>query len=184
MIPSDDQILKLWDTYDLPSRKRIHCSFVTRLSDFIAQKMREKNPELVLNTRCIHAAAMLHDIDKNVPKHEGETHPDAGVRVLKEQGMEEITHIVLTHPLHAILDQAICPRTLEEKIVFCADKMVKDDVIGLEKRFELWRNEAVPDEQQTIVCDALPLTKSLLHELEQLTGLDLNDIDQLRNFLK
>jgi hypothetical protein len=127
---------------------------------------------------------MLHDIDKNVPKHGGETHPDAAVRILRENGMEEVGHIVSKHPLHAILDPSLCPRTLEEKIIFCADKMVKDDVIGVEARFDLWKKESLPEEQQAIVSDALPLTKSLLHELEQLSGVDLNSIEQLRNSLK
>jgi len=184
MIPSDAQIAKLWDTYDLPPRKRIHSSLVARLADFIAENVREKNPELEVNTGSIHAAAMLHDIDKNVPKKEGETHPDASVRILKENGMEEIAHIVSTHPLHAVLDPSLCPRTIEEKIVFGADKMVKYDIIGIDARFDLWRNEALPPEQQTIVTDAFPLVVSLIHELEQVSGVDLSDIEKLRNLLK
>ena len=176
--------MKLWDIYGLPPRKRVHSSLVTLLADFIAQKVREKNPEISLDTRCIHAAAMLHDIDKNAPKKQGERHPDASVRILKENDMNEVAHVVSTHPLHAILDPSLCPRTLEEKIVFASDKMVKYEVIGVEARFDLWRGEDLPPEQQTIVQDAYPLTVSLIQELEQLSGLDLHDLEQLRNFLK
>lgn len=184
MIPTDDQIQVLWDTYDLPPRKRTHCSRVAVLADFIARKLREKNPEVPLDTRCIHAAAMLHDIDKNVPKNEGEAHPDAGVRILKSEGMDEVAAVVATHPLHAILDPSIAPKTLEEKIVFCADKMVKDDVIGVEERFNLWRHESLPPDQYVIINDAYPLVLSLKEEIEQLTGVDLDDVDELRNAVK
>jgi len=76
----------------------------------------------------------------------GEQHPDTAVRVLREEEMSEVAEVVRRHPLHAIVDPTIAPRTPEEKILYLADKMVKFEILTVDKRFQLWRDEQLPRE--------------------------------------
>ncbi|MBI4066383.1 HDIG domain-containing protein, partial [Candidatus Gottesmanbacteria bacterium] len=94
MIPAEDQVMQLWDKYDLPEGKRRHVKLVANVARLLATKLKINEPLLT-------AGALLHDIDKNVPKLPGERHPDAGVRILQEEGMGEVASLVKTHPLHA-----------------------------------------------------------------------------------
>jgi len=158
MIPDQAQAKQLWDKYALPEGKRRHVELVAKVAKFLATKLN-------INDKLLIAAALLHDIDKNIPKLPGEQHPDAGVRILRQEGMGEVAAIVKTHPLHAILDPAITPKTWEEKLLFLADKMVKQDVIGVDARFRLWNDEHLPKGQQTILDAAYPKVKELEKEV-------------------
>ena len=158
MIPDQAQAKQLWDKYALPEGKRRHVELVAKVAKFLATKLN-------MNEKLLIAAALLHDIDKNVEKLPGEKHPDAAVRILREEGMGEVAELVKTHPLHAILDPMIAPKTWEEKLLFLADKMVKQDVIGVDARFRLWNDEHLPKEQRTILDAAYPKVKELEKEV-------------------
>lgn len=136
MIPTRAQCLALFDRFKLPSQKKIHVETVTELALFLGKKLivRGQNIDLKL----LEAAALLHDIDKAIPKLPGERHPDTGVRVLKELGMPEVALVVSRHSLHHILNPATAPKSWEEKLVYLADKMTKYEVIGVDHRFKLW----------------------------------------------
>ncbi|MBI5449297.1 HD domain-containing protein [Candidatus Gottesmanbacteria bacterium] len=164
MIPTKKQARALWDKYQLPNKKRIHCALVTEVAMGLAGQIHQFTNKPI-NQLLLQAAALLHDIDKNVPKRAGEKHPDTAVRILREEGMDEIAAIVKTHSLHAILDPAIAPKTWEEKILFLADKMVKYEVIGVDERFKLWSDEHLPGDAQAILDAAYPKVKALEHEL-------------------
>ena len=113
----------------------------------------------------LQAAALLHDIDNNIPKLSGEKHPDTAVRILREEGMEEVAAIVATHSLHAILDPVNGPKTIEQKILYLADKMVKYEVIGVDARFKLWSKEHLPPDAQAVLDAAYPKVKALEKEI-------------------
>ena len=178
MIPNEEQARALWDKYQLPEGKRRHVELVARVALFLAQHI-DKVTKRHINQSLLQAAALLHDIDKNILMLSRETHPDAAVRILNEEGMGEVAALVATHPLHAILagsdlrelqgqtpvDPAICPKTWEEKLLFLADKMVKDDVIGVDARFALWNEEHQTTEEQAILDAAYPKVKELEKEI-------------------
>lgn len=172
MIPTEEQAKKLWDKYALPEKKRRHVGLVARVAGFLAEKCKRKNVNGKINNALLVAGALLHDIDKNVIKLPGERHPDAGVRILREEGMGEIAALVRTHPLHAILDPAITPKTIEQKLLYLADKMVKQEVIGVDARFKLWNDEHLPQEQQKILDAAYPKVKKLEKEMFDLIKTD------------
>ena len=109
MIPSEEEAKKLWDKYKLPKEKRIHVALVAKVAMEFAKK-------IPVNRKLLLAAALLHDIDKAAMKLPGERHPDTAVRILLEEGMDEVAALVRTHPLHAILDPRIAPSTIEEKL--------------------------------------------------------------------
>jgi len=158
MVPTREEAIALWDIYALPESKRNHCTLVAQVAVWFATKLR-------VPTTLIEVAALLHDIDKAVPRLPGERHPDTAVRILKEHGMDDVADLVKTHPLHAILDVRISPKTWEEKILYLSDKMVKDSIITVDERFALWRAEQLPKDAVEVLDAAYPLAKALEHEV-------------------
>lgn len=160
MIPTEVQAKALWDKYQLPEKKRIHVALVTKVAMDLANKINKP-----INRPLLLAAGLLHDIDKVIPKLPGERHPDTGVRILREEGMDEVADVVTKHSLHMILDPRTAPKTWEEKLLYLADKMVKQEVIGVDARFALWNNEHLPEEAQRELDLAYPKVKQLEKEI-------------------
>lgn len=179
MIPDELQAKHLWDKYELPEAKRLHVSLVAKVALFLAKELRMRNNELGINTKLLNAGALLHDIDKNVPKLSGESHPDAGVRILKEEGMEEVAQLVKTHPVHSILDPAIAPKTLEEKLLFLADKMVKFEILTVDKRFSLWNAEHLPQDAQQVLDQSYSKVKALEKEVFDIIAIRPEEVARL-----
>jgi len=169
MIPTEKQSEALWEKYHLSEEKRIHVRLVARVAMFFATKFQ-------VNKKLLLAAALLHDIDKGVPGLPGERHPDTAVRILQEESMNEVADVVMTHPLHAILDSAISPKTWEQKLLYLADKMVKYEILTVDKRFDLWRKETLPPDARKILDDSYPKVKKLEEEVVTLAGVIPADI--------
>jgi hypothetical protein len=93
--------------------------------------------------------------------------------------MPEVAAVVKAHSLHAILDPTIAPKTLEEKIVYFADKMVKYDIVGVDRRFALWRAEKLPPDAMRILDQTYPEVKRLEQEILSLAGLTLEEVLKL-----
>jgi putative nucleotidyltransferase with HDIG domain len=177
MVPTYTEAVALWKTYQLPEIKQQHSLLVAKLALYFASKLTEKKP-VTIQTDVLFAAALLHDIDKNIPHREGERHPDTGVRILTDSGMPEVARMVKTHPLHAILDPAIAPATWEEKLLFLSDKMTKHETISVEERFALWRAEPLPKEEVNMLEKSYPKVKQL--EQEILTGIGLTSQEVIK----
>lgn len=178
MIPTDQQIFALWDKYHLPPHKRAHVVLVDRVAQFLAGKV-EKTEHVKIDKPLLHVAALTHDIDKAIPRRINEQHPDTAVRVIKEEGMEKVANLVRTHPLHAILDQSISPKSWEEKLLYLSDKMVKDTIITVDERFALWRAEHLPRKAMEQLDAAYPKVKALEQEICTAVGIDPKDIASL-----
>jgi len=180
MIPTPQEAKTLWKTYNLPQQKQRHVLLVAEVSRILAERI-EHALGICIQKDLVYVAALLHDIDKNVVKRVGEQHPDAGVRILKEMGMDEVANLIETHPLHAILNQKIAPKTWEEKLLFLADKMTKYDVISVDKRFSLWREEHLTPKEGEILDRAYPKVKELEQEICAILSLT---VEQLINICK
>lgn len=160
MIPNEQEIYAIWDTYALPLYKRIHCKKVADVAMMIAQHINAKGNYRV-NEPLLFAAALLHDIDKHIEKIAQERHPDAAVRVLRKNGMNEVAEVIRTHPLHMIVDEKTAPKTIEQQLLFLADKMTKSTCIGVDERFALWKKEDIDELSQRILKDSYPKVISL-----------------------
>jgi putative nucleotidyltransferase with HDIG domain len=169
MIPTEEQAKVLWETYHVPAQKRVHLQLVANLAMFFATK-------IPVDNKLLFAAALLHDIDKAAPKLPEEKHPDAAVRILQEEGMEEVANVVATHSLHSILDENISPKTWEQKLLYLSDKMVKYDIVGVDTRFNLWNAENLPASEQAMLDACYPKVKKLEQEVFRLAHLSLDDI--------
>lgn len=174
MIPSRKQCVLFFDKFNLPSQKRIHVEEVTKLAMYFARKLLQKN--IAVNVELIEASALLHDIDKNIPKKEGERHPDTAVRILNELGFSEVADVVKKHSLHCVLDSELAPKTWEEKIVYLADKMTKYEIIGVDHRFKLWYKEDLPQEATVILDASFAKVKALEQEFYRTLNIDFTTV--------
>jgi uncharacterized protein len=173
MIPTREQAQALWDKYNLPERKRIHSSLVCDVALFIAHELKMKNEELRIDMKLLAAGTLLHDLDKAVEKLPGEYHPVCAVRIVKEEGYDEVAELIRFHSVNYIEDPDTSPKTIEEKILFLADKMVKQEIITVDKRFALWLEESdLPEEQKAMLRRVYPLVKKLESEIFIPIGID------------
>lgn len=175
MVPTYIEAVAVWKTYQLPEKKQQHSLLVAKLALFLASKLTEKKP-VIIQTKLLLAAALLHDIDKNIPHREGERHPDTGVRILADIGMPEVAYTVKTHPLHSILDPAIAPTTWEEKLLFLADKMTKYEILSVDERFALWRAEQLPQEEVHMLEQSYPKVKQLEEQILTSIGMTSQEV--------
>lgn len=179
MIPTDETIQFLWEKYFLPPKKRIHVRLVADVSDLLARMCMEKSSSIHIDLRLLHAAALLHDIDNGIVPLPGEVHPDACVRILRDEGYAAVADLVKTHSLYAILDAGILHDSWDKKVLYFADKMVKYEVITVDKRFALWRNEPLPIDAIKKMEVCYPLVKTLEGEICSLLSIEPEQIASL-----
>lgn len=175
MIPTRAQAIQLWDKYSLPESKKIHVQLVERVALFFARRVAEVTGESI-NIPLLSASALLHDIDKSIPKAKDEHHPDTGVRVLRDEGFSEVSDVIKTHSLSSILDQNLSPKSWEEKLLYLADKMVKYEILDVDRRFDLWRAENLPAEAISELTRAYPKVKKLEQDVCSLIGVMPSEI--------
>jgi putative nucleotidyltransferase with HDIG domain len=178
MIPTEEQAKQMLDTYAVPANKQKHLLLVSAVAKYLAEHLTRNNPSINVNRDLLVAATLLHDIDKGIEKLPGEQHPDAAVRVLTEEGMEEVARLVRNHPLHCINNPETAPKSWEEKILFLSDKMVKYEIITVDKRFDLWRNEELPEQGRAQLEMAYPKVKELEKELFSKSGLTSQNLTE------
>ena len=134
IIPTKDECLKILKENNVPANVVSHsqkvCEVAMKVCDILEKKGINANRDLTS------AAALLHDIAK---VKEGD-HVFNGSKIVKSLGFPEVARIISKHGL-AHLDKEECqPKSVEEKIVFYADKRVKhDQIVPVEKRFEYIR---------------------------------------------
>jgi putative nucleotidyltransferase with HDIG domain len=165
MIPTGPQVKILWDKYKVPEQKRIHLTLVAQVAMQLADSFQ-------VNKKLLLAAALLHDIDKAV----GGSHPEMAVRILNKEKMGNVGDVVRTHSLHCILNPNTAPKTWEQKLLYLADKMVKYDIVGVDRRFALWRAEDLPHDARIIVDECYPKVKKLEQEVLNLAGILPSDL--------
>ncbi len=174
MIPTLADCYKLWDTYQLPQKKRIHSQLIAHGALFVAKKLQGRG--ITIDISLLEASCLLHDIDKMVPKRRGERHPESSVRILKEEGLDEVAEVVRTHSLHCILDSPAKPHTWEQKLLYMVDKMVKQEFVGVDGRFALWRAEDLSIDAQQELEEAYPRVKKMAAEVLEVASISEESI--------
>lgn len=172
-IPSRDECEKLLLKYNFPQRKRRHVKLVGEVADFLGTRLKAQGISCDLDL--IFAGAMLHDIDKGI-EGAGEVHPKKAVEIFNKEGYPEVARICETHTINAFLDSKTRPNSWEEKCVALADKMVKDEIIGVDARFRLWNEEDLPEEQKEVLRKSYPLVKTLEKEIMGIIGMKPEEI--------
>lgn len=129
-IPSKEQCLQILKNNKTPSNVIEHCKAVARIAGEIAGKLIKKGRKV--NKELVVAGALLHDIERHKDNHVAR-----GAELVKKLGYPEVAKVVLKHTLYKVEIRENQPHTFEEKIVFYADKRVKNDkVVSLEERYD------------------------------------------------
>jgi putative nucleotidyltransferase with HDIG domain len=129
-IPSKEKCLDILNKNKTLPNIIEHCKAVCGFAEDLAEKLIKKGIEV--NKKLVAAAALLHDIERLK-----ENHVIAGAKLLKSMGFSEVAEIVRKHTMYAVEEPGGQLNTIEEKIVFYADKKVKGNkIVSLEERFE------------------------------------------------
>ncbi len=128
-IPSRERCMELLEFNDVPANVVRHSLAVAGLAMDIAKNLKLRGIDI--NMPLLEAAALLHDMARGRP----EDHVLEGVKILNKLGYKEVAETAKTHGLYHFPD--IRPETIEQKILFYADKRVMEDkIVSVKKRFE------------------------------------------------
>lgn len=142
--PDDEHIRRWWQTFQLSARKRTHSIAVAYVAMYTADQATLLNADIKVNKSALRAAALIHDLDSSLAQESGYTHTEKTSTWLRDHGYEGLAQCIVSHPVHTLLDPQTAPQTKEAIILFLADKMVKQTVIGIDARFAQWFTEDLP----------------------------------------
>ena len=134
MIPNAQQALALHQKYGSNGRVVSHCQACANISKLLAEKAAKKGH--TVNVDAVIAGALLHDIGRS--RIQTVAHGYVGAEILEKEGVDgAVVEIVRRHVGAGIsAEEAVAlnfppgdyiPRTLEQKIVGFADKMLDGD---------------------------------------------------------
>ncbi len=131
IIPTKEECLKILKDNKVPDNIIAHSKAVCDIAMKIADLLEKRN--INLNRDLVAAAALLHDIKKV----NSSDHVIEGYEFIKSLGFPEVASVVRKHGLQHVNSEEFMPKSLAEKIVFYADKRVKNDkIVSVEQRFE------------------------------------------------
>ena len=130
-IPTKDECIKILKDSKVPDNIIAHANAVCDFSMKVAGVLEKRG--IKVDRDLVAAAALLHDV-KKLSQND---HIEEGYSFLKSIGYSKVAQVVRKHGLQHIGDDKYEPRTWEEKIVFYADKRVKNDrFVSVDERFE------------------------------------------------
>lgn len=165
--------MALLSKYEMPENIVAHCKAVAKIAVFIAEKIKAKGGKVDVDL--VRSGALLHDIDKIIDiKSKSGRHGNMAREILEREGYPEVAKVAENHVLYQILKEDV-NFSIEEKIVFYADKRVKHDkVVSLSERFEYLRKTY--HHYLENINRAEPLTKELEKELMDAAGISADEI--------
>lgn len=134
MIPSEEEAMGLHEKYGSGVYVVRHCQAVAMAALMLAEEFRHRGHRV--DVEVVVAGALLHDIGRSKTQTVG--HGVEGAEILEKEGVDrKVVEIVQRHVGAGIVpeeakalglpDRDYIPRTLEERIVCFADKMVDAD---------------------------------------------------------
>ena len=132
-IPTKEEALGLLKKHGIEGNVLCHVKKVNEVAMKIGLKLKEEGENV--NISLLDAASLLHDIGKRLSDITDMNHIEAGVKILKDEGMPEIAEVISKHATTSLLDPDTEPKTWEEKIVYYADmRVVEDELVSLDER--------------------------------------------------
>jgi putative nucleotidyltransferase with HDIG domain len=143
-VPGRLEAASLLYSLDPPDWLLRHSRAVGEVAGFLAARIAGRG--LRVDPRLAESAALLHDVDKALPRDDPRRslgHGHAGARWLVDRGHEELAGPVSTHPVTRLLDGAwfdawLASAAPEERIVAYADKRAGQRLVSLDARFASW----------------------------------------------
>jgi hypothetical protein len=125
----------LFERYRYPAWLRRHSLVVGAIATRIAEA--HAAAAAAIDVRTVGLGGYLHDIGKSpLLAGDGREHHVLGPLVLAAEGLSEMAELARRHPVYAPRDPATAPRSLEEKIVYYADRRGGQRVVSLEERVD------------------------------------------------
>lgn len=172
-----EEALKLLKKYGIGSKVLKHILKVNQISVYLAKKLKEKGVNVDVELTDI--ASLLHDIGKKLSDETPMNHVEAGVKILNDEGMQEIGEIIKKHSINAIVEEDNIPTTWEEKLIFYADRrVVEDQLVSLDERITDLRTR-YPDIEE-FLSKAIPKIKELENEIFSLINTS-KELKELKN---
>ena len=145
-VPTRTEALRLLLSASPSPRLLRHVTVTAEVAAFLARRARKAG--LTVDRRAIETAALLHDIDKALPRDHavvGLGHGHAGAAYVSEAGHPELARAIAVHPVvrltEASADEWAQTGPLVERLVTYADKRATQRVVSLEKRFMRWHRK-------------------------------------------
>jgi HD superfamily phosphohydrolase YqeK len=159
-IPTVKECFELFKQCHVPQHIIRHCQAAAGLAVELAEKIAANGVEV--NIDLVHRACLLHEImrvcdfvkplehmfDSGVSeddlqkwkqlaeRYKGIRHERAGYEFLKDK-YPELALAIKKHAYKALIEKENCPQTIEEKLVYYADKRVMHDkIVSLAERLE------------------------------------------------
>jgi molybdenum cofactor cytidylyltransferase len=151
----------------VPANIQAHCAAVTLVALSIGRALERAG--CTVDMDLVRAASALHDVARVHPSHDEE-----GARILRRFGFDRVADIVAVHTRLAGRENSL---TLEAKIVFLADKLIKDTrPVRIEERYGLALKQfgSNPEVRENISREA-NLARGVKRELEEKLGQKLED---------
>ena len=160
--------LNLLDKHGIQGKVFNHILKVEQIAVFLGEKLKEKGIDI--NIDLLRASALLHDIGRNLADHTKMDHVEAGVIILRGEGLSEIADIIRKHSINAIVEEDKIPVTWEEKLVYYADKRACEDqlisiderISDLKKRYRLVTKEESLDAIDSILSKGVLFRNRLI----------------------
>jgi hypothetical protein len=148
--------------YRYPDWLETHSRLVGAITEvFVASRRRGSAP---IDSDAVVLAGYLHDIGRS-PLLAGDPrdHTDLSALVLSAEGLPECAELARRHAIYVVLDAKRAPRTMEEKLVFVADRRGGQTVEPLEERAHdtARRHPQYADDIQK----AIPIAKEIEREV-------------------
>ncbi len=138
-IPSFVQINQLWQKYPPSHGLHRHVQLVGLTAYLLGQMLSDL--DFPVSPILAQRGGLLHDLDKKVWREAGIPHGEFGAKILEQEGYSLLAEIVRRHQVFTPLNTSTAPGTLEQKLVYLADKYIeKDQFVGLGNRFDHFRN--------------------------------------------
>jgi len=183
MIPSRTEAAAVLLDLSPSARLVRHATAVAEVAAFLAERIERCG--LPVDRRLVESAALLHDMDKALPRddpYRALGHGRAGARWLSEHGYPELAPAVADHPVVRLSDvgypEWAATAPIEDRIVAYADKRAAQRLGHLDVRFARWY------ERHPEYLDALRLARTRAELLENevcaAAGVEPGEVGRLR----
>jgi HD superfamily phosphodiesterase len=153
---------RFFERYAFPYWLREHSRLVGTIGNTLARARAAAGD--VVDVDIVTLAAFLHDIGKSpLVAGDARQHNELSALILAAEGLAACVEPARRHPIYSVLDASTMPRTLEEKIVFVADRRGGMTVESVEERAK--GTATRHPKFATEIARAIPLAKEIEREV-------------------
>ena len=155
--PTKEECLNILKDNNVPGNIVAHLKAVCDFSLKICEVLEKRG--IGINKYLVQAGALLHDVKKLSPND----HVVEGYKFVKSLGYLEVAAVIKKHGLYHLDKEEFVPRTWEEKIIFYADKRIKNDrIVSVDERFEYIKQRYKKEDMEKEINFTKKIEKELL----------------------